>query len=145
MTRPTPKMRAEFGVFQNITTRWFDNDIYGHMNNGVHYQLFDTAVNGHLVQTGILDLRSSATVFLVVQSGCDYFAELAFPETISAGIAVARMGNSSVTYQIGLFQDGRDHAAAQGHIVHVNVDRQTRRPVAISSSAKDILSKLVIA
>ena len=142
MTRPTPKTRADFAHFETLTTRWFDNDIYGHMNNTVHYQLFDTAVNGHLVARGILDMAAGEHVFLVVQSGCDYFQELAFPGVVHAGLRIARMGSSAITYEIGLFMDGADTAAAQGHLVHVNVDRATKRPVPISPSARETLRPL---
>ncbi|MGB0798544.1 MAG: acyl-CoA thioesterase [Planktomarina sp.] len=142
MTRPIPPQRSDFSVFRPITTRWFDNDIYGHMNNTVHYQLFDTAVNGYLVETGVLDLKKSPTVFLVIGSGCNYFAELAFPDTIYAGVGVTNLGRSSVTYTVGLFREDDDVASAVGHFVHVNVDRETRKPVPIGDVARDILAQL---
>ena len=130
--RPVPTTRAHYRAFSTLTTRWIDNDIYGHMNNAVHYQLFDTAVNGHLLEQGVLDLKLGKTVFLVVETGCQYFKELAFPDIITAGIKVSKLGTSSVTYAVGLFSGKENFAAAQGHFVHVNVNLRTRRPSEIS-------------
>ena len=135
--------RAAYRQFSTITTRWFDNDIYGHMNNALHYQLFDTAVNGYLVEMGLLDLHHGKTVFLVVETGCQYFSELAFPDVITAGFRVTKLGRSSVRYEVSLFRNTADIAAAKGYFVHVNVDRETRRPVPIMQSARDILAQLV--
>ncbi|WP_261368128.1 acyl-CoA thioesterase [Pseudosulfitobacter koreensis] len=143
VSRPKPGTRAEYTAFSIITTRWLDNDMYGHMNNAVHYQLFDTAVNGHLIEKGILDLKSSERVFLVVETGCVYFGELAFPDVVHAGIRVARLGGSSVHYEIGLFRNDEDTAAAEGRFVHVNVDRVTRRPVVIADETRGVLEALV--
>ena len=143
MVKKTPNTRDYFSVFSTITTRWFDNDVYGHMNNTVHYQLFDTAVNGYLLEQGVLDLRSGPTVFLVVETGCKYFSELAFPDVISAGIKVKKLGSSSVTYEVGLFRGDVGEASAEGHFVHVNVDRETRQPVAINEAYKKKLSLLI--
>ena len=134
--------RAAYCQFSTITTRWFDNDIYGHMNNALHYQLFDTAVNGYLVEMGILDLHHGKTAFLVVETGCQYFSELAFPDVITAGFRVTKLGSSSVRYEVSLFRNTADIAAAKGYFVHVNVDRETRRPVPILQSASDILAQL---
>ena len=142
MTRPSPKTREDFVIFQTITTRWFDNDIYGHMNNAVHYQLFDTAVNGHLISTGVLDLKSSPTVFLVVQSSCDYFHEMAFPDLITAGVCVTHLGRSSIVYNIGLFRNNANKAAAQGHFIHVNVERDSRQAVPIENNVRKILTDM---
>ena len=141
--RPVPTTRAHYRAFSTLTTRWIDNDIYGHMNNAVHYQLFDTAVNGHLLEKGVLDLKLGKTVFLVVETGCQYFKELAFPDIITAGIKVSRLGTSSVTYAVGLFSGEENIAAAQGHFVHVNVDRQTRRPTELSSETIKYLNSLM--
>lgn len=143
VNRPIPPSRVEYSTFRTITTRWFDNDIYGHMNNTVHYELFDTAVNGFLVEKRILDLRESPTVFLVVDSGCSYFAELAFPDIIEAGLRVTKLGGSSVHYEVGLFSQGSGRAAARGHFIHVNVDRETRRPVPLSDRTRRLLTSLV--
>ena len=132
MVKNKPSTRDDYIVFSTITTRWFDNDIYGHMNNTIHYQLFDTAVHEYLLKQGILNSKSGSTVFLVVETGCKYFNELAFPDVISAGIKVRKLGSSSVTYDIGLFRGDADQASAQGHFVHVNVDRVTRQSVMIN-------------
>ena len=143
MVRVTPRNRADYSAFSTLTTRWADNDIYGHMNNAVHYQLFDTAVNGYLLEQGALDLKSGVTIFLVVETGCQYFSELAFPNVITAGIKVKKLGTSSVTYAVALFRGEAEVAAAQGHFVHVNVDRETRQPVIISDAIRMKLKLLV--
>ena len=143
MVKQTPSTRDNYCVFSTITTRWFDNDVYGHMNNTVHYQLFDTAVNGYLMEQGLLDFKSGPTVFLVVETGCKYFSELAFPDVISAGIRVKKLGSSSVTYEVGLFRGDVGEASAEGHFVHVNVDRETRQPVVINEAYRKKLSLLI--
>ncbi len=128
MTRPIPHARNRFSVKRSLQTRWADNDIYGHMNNVVHYALFDTAINGWLMELGLLDPQNGKTIGLVVETGCQYFGELAFPDEIEAGIGIERIGTSSVTYQIGLYRNDEQTAAAQGRFVHVYVDRHSRRP-----------------
>ena len=143
MVQHKPSTRDDYIVFSTITTRWFDNDVYGHMNNTIHYQLFDTAVHEYLLKQGILNSKSGSTVFLVVETGCKYFSELAFPDVISAGIKVRKIGSSSVTYEIGLFRGDAVQASAQGHFVHVNVDRVTRRPVNINDENRDKLKLLM--
>ena len=143
MVRSSPSIRADYGAFQTLMTRWIDNDIYGHMNNAVHYQLFDTAVNGYLLKQGALDIKTGATVFLVVETGCEYFSELAFPDLITAGIKVRKLGTSSVIYDVGLFRGLADVAAAQGHFVHVHVDREKRRPVPMCAETRAILEQLI--
>lgn len=143
MSYKVPGSRADYMHFSTISTRWSDNDIYGHMNNAMHYQLFDTAVNGHLIETGVLDLKDSPTVFLVVETGCIYHGELAFPDVVTAGFRVAKLGSSSVRYEIGLFRNDADKASAEGHFVHVNVDRKTRKPVPIGDKEREILSALI--
>ena len=143
MVKHKPSTRDDYIVFSTITTRWFDNDVYGHMNNTIHYQLFDTAVHEYLLKQGILNSKSGSTVFLVVETGCKYFSELAFPDVISAGIKVRKLGSSSVTYDIGLFREDAVQASAQGHFVHVNVDRVTRRPVNINDENQDKLKLLM--
>ena len=143
MVKQTPNTRDYFSVFSTITTRWFDNDVYGHMNNTVHYQLFDTAVNGYLMEHGLLDFKSGPTVFLVVETGCKYFSELAFPDVISAGIRVKKLGSSSVVYEVGLFRGDAAEASAEGHFVHVNVDRKTRQPIMINEACRKKLSLLI--
>lgn len=145
MARPVALRRDDFPHFEILTTRWNDNDAYGHMNNVVHYQLFDTAVNSFLIRAGVLDIRQGETVFLVVSSGCDYFGELAFPDQLKAGVRVAKLGSSSVHYEIGLFREDDQEAAAQGRFVHVHVDRKDRKPQPLSRVARDLLSPLVVA
>ena len=122
------KGRGAYRVWREVTTRWADNDAYGHVNNTVYYQWFDTAVNAWLVEAGLLDIAHGDPIGLVVATSCAYFAPLAFPETAEAGIAVDRLGASSVTYRIGIFAEGSDNAAAQGEFTHVYVDRETRKP-----------------
>ena len=143
MVKNKPSTRDDYIVFSTITTRWFDNDVYGHMNNTIHYQLFDTAVHEYLLKQGILNSESGSTVFLVVETGCKYYSELAFPDVISAGIKVRKLGSSSVTYDIGLFRGDSVQASAQGHFVHVNVDRVTRRSVNINDENRDKLKSLM--
>ncbi|MCA0871057.1 acyl-CoA thioesterase [Seohaeicola saemankumensis] len=134
--RPPVPTRSDFSAFQTIQTRWMDNDMYGHMNNVVHYSLFDTAVNGWLIEHSLLDPRTSDSFGLVVETGCKYHAEMGFPDVITAGIRVAHLGTSSVRYEIGLFRNDEDSASANGFFIHVYVDRTSRRPVAISNSMR---------
>ncbi len=133
--RPAAAPRARFRHFAPITTRWADNDAYGHINNVVYYSYFDTVVNRYLIEAGALDLERSEVIGLVVETHCNYFASLAFPQRVEAGLRVARIGASSVRYEIGLFAEGGPLAAACGHFVHVYVDRATRRPVAALPAA----------
>ncbi|GKX33149.1 MAG: thioesterase [Rhizobiaceae bacterium MnEN-MB40S] len=144
MTRPSPYTRSDFQLFRPLQTRWSDNDIYGHMNNVVHYLLFDTAVNGWLIDRGLLDIRNGDTIGLVVETGCQYFREIMFPDSVSAGIRVARLGNSSVTYEVGLFANEDDGAAAQGRFVHVYVDRETRRPKPLPDDWRTSLEEICV-
>ncbi len=127
--RPSPPARADFPRFIGLSTRWMDNDVYGHVNNVVHYSLFDTAVNRWLIERGALDIHAGAVIGLVVETHCNYFASIAFPQTVHVGLRVARVGGSSVRYEVGLFADDAPQAAALGHFVHVYVARDTRRPV----------------
>ncbi|MBO6900705.1 MAG: acyl-CoA thioesterase [Rhizobiaceae bacterium] len=120
-----------------------DNDLYGHMNNVVHYSLFDTAVNGWLIEQGVLDIHTGDQIGLVVETGCRYHAELAFPDMVHAGIRVGRLGGSSVRYEVGLFRNDEDSAAAEGFFVHVYVDRQTRRPKPLNANLRAALEPLV--
>lgn len=128
--RPQPLPRTHFRAFRPIGTRWMDNDIYGHVNNVVYYSWFDTAVNGHLIEQGALDIHAGDVIGLVVETQCHYFAPLAFPQPVEAGLRVAHIGRSSVRYEVGIFAVGADTCAARGHFVHVYVDRDSRRPVA---------------
>jgi len=128
MTRAAAGTRADYRAFRSIPTRWMDNDVYGHMNNVVHYSLFDTAVNGWLVERGVLDFHGGDQIGLVVETGCRYFAEMAFPDVVAAGLRVARIGSSSVRYEVGLFRNDEETAAAEGFFIHVYVNRESRRP-----------------
>ena len=131
--RPVPPGRDTYRHFSAITTRWMDNDAYGHVNNVVYYSWFDTVVNRYLIEAGALDIERSPVIGLVVETHCNYFAPLAFPQPVEAGLRVAHLGGSSVRYEIGLFAQGRPLAAASGHFVHVYVDRATRRPAPLPS------------
>ena len=126
--RAAPSTRSEYPLFRAIPTRWIDNDIYGHMNNVVHYSLFDTAVNAWLAESGLVDPLRGQEICLVVETGCRYFSEMAFPDLVWAGLRVGRIGTSSVRYEIGLFRNEEETAAAEGHFVHVYVDRASRSP-----------------
>ena len=119
-----------------------DNDIYGHVNNVVYYSWFDTAVNAYLIEQGALDIHQGGTIGLVVETQCNYFESIAFPGVIAAGLRVAKLGSSSVRYEIGLFREGEQQAAAQGHFVHVYVDRESRRPKPLSAALRDVLLPL---
>ncbi len=129
MNKPIRQSREDYRHFTEISTRWLDNDVYGHVNNVVYYSWFDTAVNGYLIGQGVLDIAAGATIGLVVETGCNYFAPIAFPDKVTAGIRVAHLGQSSVRYEVGVFGNDEQEAAAQGHFVHVYVDRATRRPL----------------
>ncbi|OCW58053.1 acyl-CoA thioesterase [Hoeflea olei] len=142
MTRTPPPLRAAFKAFLPLQTRWADNDLYGHMNNVVHYQLFDTAINQWLIEAGLLDPLNGGTIGLVVETGCRYHAEAMFPDRIAAGLAVERIGGSSVTYAIALFRNDEDTAFADGRFVHVYVDRATRRPRSLPEDWRRKLGEL---
>jgi acyl-CoA thioester hydrolase len=143
MEKPSPLSRADYAHFADITTRWIDNDVYGHINNVVYYQFFDTIVNGYLIAQGALDVAKGGVIGLVVETHCNYFKPVAFPERLRAGLRVAKIGTSSVTYDVGIFRDDDDLAAAQGHFVHVYVDRASGRPVPLPEKSKAALAKLV--
>jgi acyl-CoA thioester hydrolase len=125
-----------------LDTRWLDNDIYGHVNNVVYYGLFDSAVNRYLIEAGALDIHGGEVIGLVVESGCRYFAPMAFPDIVQAGVGVTRVGNTSVSYQVGLFRNDDLEPAAQGHFVHVYVDRQSRRPTNLPERLRQAVSEL---
>jgi len=139
-----PSTRADYRTFRTITTRWMDNDIYGHMNNVVHYSLFDTAVNGWLIERRALDIHGGDQIGLVVETGCRYFGELAFPDVISAGLRVARIGSSSVRYEVGLFRNDEPVAAAEGFFIHVYVDGVSRRPKPLAPTLRSLLETILI-
>jgi acyl-CoA thioester hydrolase len=142
--RPLPELRSAYRHFRTITTRWMDNDVYGHVNNVQHYSFFDTVVNGYLIAQGVLDPHASDIIGLVVETKCNYFESVTFPDDVHAGLRVGRMGASSVRYEIGLFRGKATQAAAQGHFIHVYVDRTTRRPAPLPEALKRALTPLVI-
>ena len=135
-------MREDYPYVLEIPTRWADNDVYGHVNNATYYGYFDTAVNRHLIERGLLDPAQSPVFGVVVETMCRFHRSLAFPDTIEAGVRVAKIGSSSVTYELALFRKGDPQPAATGHFVHVYVDRGTRRPAAIPSTVRAELEKL---
>jgi acyl-CoA thioester hydrolase len=129
VSREAPARRSAFKTWRRFTTRWADNDAYGHVNNTIFYQWFDSAVNGWLVERGLLDIQAGDPIALVVETRCSYFAPLEFPQDVEVGLAVAEIGRSSVRYRLGVFGDGGAEPAAQGEFVHVMVDRTSRRSV----------------
>jgi acyl-CoA thioester hydrolase len=139
-----PEARSAYRHFLAITTRWNDNDSYRHVNNAVYYEYFDTVVNEYLISKGVLNLDRSSVIGLVVETRCRFFSQIAFPSTVHAGLRVVRLGNSSIKYEIGLFQNERADASAQGHFVHVYVDRSTNRPVPLPAELKAALAPLLI-
>ena len=145
MTRTTASSREAFRHYQVIPTRWADNDIYGHVNNVVYYSYFDTVVNQYLIEQRALDIEKSSVIGLVVETQCQYFSPITFPDVVHAGLRVAKLGNSSVRYEIGLFSNDQQSASAQGHFVHVYVDRATRRSVALPEKLRAALEKIVAA
>mgnify|MGYP002148323716 CR=1 FL=1 len=140
--RPAPEPRSAFRHLSAIGTRWMDNDVYGHINNVQYYSFFDTAVNRYLIAQGALDIHAGAVIGLVVETHCNYFAPLAFPQDVLAGLRVAGVGGSSVRYEVGLFAPDGERSAAQGHFVHVYVDRVTRRPAALPPALLAALAPL---
>jgi acyl-CoA thioester hydrolase len=144
MARPDPQRLSDFPHSRVLTTRWMDSDPYGHMNNVVHYALFDTVVNAWLIEHGALDIQKSAVIGLVVETGCHYFAPLTYPEPVTAALRVVHVGRSSVRYEVALFGEGSERAAAQGHFVHVYVDRETRRPVDLPPAVRRALQPLLV-
>ncbi len=134
--------RSDYRSWLTIPTRWNDNDVYGHVNNVEYLAFFDTAINHHLITSGALDMHRGAVIGLCIESHCTYAAPLTFPESVEAGLGVSRLGRSSVRYEIGLFPAGAADPAANGHFVHVFVDRETRRPVEIPSALRLVLAAL---
>ena len=141
-SRPQAEPRSAYRIFRPITTRWMDNDAYGHVNNVVYYSFFDTAVNRYLIEAGALDIQHSAVIGLVVETHCNYFEPLEFPQLVEAGLRVAHLGSSSVRYEVGLFAAGAPRTAAAGHFVHVYVDRATRRPTVLPPALLSALQPL---
>ena len=143
MSRAPLRPRAAYRHWSPITTRWHDNDVYGHVNNTVYYGWLDTAVNAWLVEAGLLDVEAGDPIGLVVETGCRYAAPLAFPQPIEVGLAIAKLGTSSVTYHLGVFAEGAADAAAEGHFTHVYVGRDSRRPVPLPSAWRGTLERLI--
>jgi acyl-CoA thioester hydrolase len=143
MERQQPGQRGDYRHFLTITTRWMDNDIYGHINNVQYYSYFDTVINRFLIDHGVLDIHAGEVIGLAVESHCNYFSSAAFPADIEAGIRVAHLGRSSVRYEIGLFVEAHEQAIAQGHFVHVYVDRLNNQPVELPDDLRAALAMLV--
>lgn len=143
-TKPARPSRNQFRAFWPIATRWADNDVYGHVNNVQYYAFFDTAVNGALVREGLLDIDGSPIVGLVVETTCTYFRSVAFPDLLEVGLAIERIGSSSLTYRLAVFRSGEADAAAAGRFVHVYVDRKSQRPVPLPAPLRRYAEGLVI-
>jgi len=142
VARPVPEARAAYRHFHPLPTRWMDNDVYGHVNNVVYYAYFDTVVNAFLVAEGGLDPLQGEVIGLCVESGCTYLAPLSFPDALEGGLRVGTLGRSSVRYELGIFRSGEATASAQGHFVHVFVERHTRRPVELPAGIRTALERL---
>ena len=136
--------RTDYKHILPLQTRWADNDVYGHVNNVAYYGYFDTIVNEYLISCGALDIHAGAVIGLVVETGCKYFAPLEFPQKLEGALRVARIGNSSVRYELAIFKEGDETPAAEGHFVHVYVDRKTRRPVPLPSALRSALEKIAV-
>ena len=144
MEKPTPEPRNRYHHFLTIPTRWMDNDVYGHVNNVIYYSYFDTVVNGYLIDQGVLDIEESSIIGLVVETQCRFFKPITFPDTVHAGLRVARLGDRSVSYEIGLYRNEEDSAAAQGYFVHVYVERTTRRATALPPEMRKALERILV-
>ena len=142
--REAPEKRGGYRRFLEIPTRWMDNDVYGHVNNVVYYSYFDTVVNEYLLSSGSLDIEKSQTIGLVVETQCRYFKPITFPDLVTAGLRVARLGNSSVRYEVGIFRNDEDGASAQGHFVHVYVDRTSRKPAGLPPEMREALERIAV-
>jgi acyl-CoA thioester hydrolase len=139
--REAPR-RDAFKNWRTVTTRWADNDAYGHVNNTVYYEWFDSAVNAWMVEQDMLDIAAGDPIALVAETSCSYFSSLAFPDSVDIGLAVSQLGTSSIRYSIAIFGQGADSAAAAGEFVHVVVDRSSRRPAPIPSSWREKLEAI---
>jgi len=144
MAEQPQHLRADYRHFQPITTRWHDNDIYGHVNNVVYYSYFDSAVNAYLIARGGLDIHEGEVVGFVVSSSCNYFASIAFPDVLEVGLRVGKLGNSSVQYELAIFKAGEAQACAAGRFVHVFVDRASNRPTPMPNGLRQALEALVM-
>ncbi|UUS58803.1 thioesterase family protein [Acinetobacter sp. YH16040_T] len=142
--KPETKRRQNYRFLFPIQTRWADNDMYGHVNNVTYYSYFDTAANALLIQHAGFDLRKTPIIGLVVDSACSFLQELSYPEIIEVGVAIEKIGNSSLRYDLAIFKQGQNEAAAQGHFVHVFVDRQTRKSTSIPDDMRDALTQFLL-
>jgi acyl-CoA thioester hydrolase len=142
MPKTNPSCREDFFHFQTIPTRWMDNDVYQHVNNVVYYSFFDTAVNQFLIEQGLLNIENASVIGLVVETQCQYFSPITFPELVTSGVRVNKIGNTSVNYGVGLFRETDELASAQGTFTHVYVDRKTRRPALLSKSMLNALTRI---
>jgi acyl-CoA thioester hydrolase len=142
--KPAPDRRDQYRHFLVISTRWMDNDVYGHVNNVIYYSYFDTVVNRYLIDRGALNIENSPVIGLVVETQCRFFKSITFPDTVHAGLRVARLGNSSVRYEIGLFRNDEEDAVAQGHFIHVYVERSTRRPATLPPEMRKALELILV-
>lgn len=142
--RKAPRPISAFRHISDIQTRWMDNDVYGHVNNVVYYSFFDTAVNRYLIEGGVLDIHDGPVIGLVVETGCRYFQPIEFPQKIRAAIGVSHIGTSSVRYEIALFGPDNEEPVAEGHFVHVYVDRETRRPTSLPEPFRQLLETIRI-
>ncbi len=141
--RESPEVRERYPHFLSVPTRWMDNDVYGHVNNIIYYSYFDTVVNEYLIHSGVLDIEKSPVIGLVVETQCRFFEPMTFPDTVHAGLRVARLGHSSVRYEIGLFRNDDQTAVAQGHFVHVYVERATGLAAPVPQPTREALERLV--
>ena len=142
MPKPTPNVLTSYPHTLSIPTRWADNDVYGHINNSVYYFYFDTVVNRWLIDEGLLEVGKSEIIGLVVETSCNYFSPISFPDNVTAGLRVAKIGTSSARYEIGLFRNDETTASAQGHFVHVYVGEASRRPAPLSDRMKKTLREI---
>ena len=142
--RQNPTNRSDYNYFSKMKTRCNDNDIYGHLNNVIYYELFDTAVNKWLIKNNLIDIKKGNNIGLIVQSGCNYFSSFEYPEDIDAGIRVTKIGNSSVRYEVGLFKSNDDLASADGFFIHVYVDRVSNKPINLDYEFKKKLDTIYV-
>lgn len=142
--REEAKRRSDYLYFHPITTRWMDNDAYGHVNNVVYYSWFDTVVNQFLIKNRVLDIERSSVIGLVIETQCNYFASVVFPDQITAGLRVTKLGNSSVRYEVAIFRENEEMASAQGHFIHVYVDRANRKPCPIPGNMREVLQSIQV-
>ena len=142
MSRTPPSTRDQFALFRSVPTRWHDNDIYGHMNNGIHYQLFDTVINGWMMEEGVLKFGAE-NAFIVAETGCRYHSDIMYPDVVNAGMRVSKLGGSSIIWEIGLFRGDAEVAAADGRFVHVHVIRDGHKPTPMLSEVLAVFEPLL--